>query len=250
MKYTAVTVFILLALLPPLYAEVRYCDLIYPLRLTMVQESGTVELWVRPDTDLTSTDLDRFYHFFAWKIAIGEKAWGEKGGFSLIWRVPQGLYTFGGRSDTDARMRNLPTAWRKKIEWPKGSWHHIAFSWQGKRMTLYADGDVVSQTTASERIPYDETGFWVVGFGVSPIAVDGFCVSSIARDQASIRERMTRAVARDVYTLILDPMETLEKTNRRLRSPNPANCRLVDGRFGKAIQLYRITDTGPAVHPE
>jgi len=219
--------------------EPQYTSIAYPLELNFCQDEGTVELWVRPDSDLTADAGDRFYHFFAWRIALGLKTWGEEGAFGLIWRSPQGLYTFGGRAHADVTLRNTPTVWPRKLPWQPGSWHHLAFTWHGHQMTLFADGVQVARAKASERIPSADRGYWVVGFGHSPIAVDEFVVSSVARSGEEILERMQHRCERDEFTLILDPMETLDRTHARCVGPDPERCRLVAGRFGRALQLYR-----------
>ena len=221
------------------HGQTQYENVIYPLAYNFVQEEGSAEVWVRPDADLADNRVKSFYHFFAWRTALGKKTWGERGGFALIWRVPQGLYTFGGRKGGSAKLKNTPVIWPRKLIWKVGTWHHLAFTWRDMDMSLYADGELVKRTKASAMMPFDTEGFWVVGFGNSRIAVDEFIVSSIARDPDDIKQRMETSPQEDEFTLISDPMDSLAKTHGRWVQLDARRCKLVDGRFGKAVQLHR-----------
>lgn len=220
-------------------SERNHENIIYPLELNFAQEEGTVEIWVRPDADLAGDAGGKFYHFFAWRISLGMKTWGEQGGFGLIWRVPQGLYTFGTRSDAALTLRNTPTIWPRTLSWPKGTWHHLAFTWCGKTMTLYADGERVARSKSSGLIPSTDRGYWVVGYGDSPITVDEFVISSVARSAGEIQDRIRHRPIRDEFTLILDSMESLSKVDGRLYRLEPGKCASVRGRYGQAVQLHR-----------
>lgn len=203
-------------------------------------EAGTIELWLRPDTDVTQP-VEQFYHFFIVRLAIGDKQWGNGGSLGLVWLADHGLRTLATVvQDGESRsIRPAPGDRDRRLQWEKGTWHHVALSWRGIRMRLYADGKLIEETIMSEPMPLKPPGFIVIGYSYSPIAVDELIVSSIERDAEQIRQRYASEPTEDEHTLLLDPMETLDPLHGRARALKETHVKLIPGKFGNAIQLYR-----------
>jgi hypothetical protein len=217
--------------------EVKYGYISYPLKDNMQSKEGTIEVWVRPDMDLAAPP-ESFYYFAILRTSIGPEYPG-KGGITL-WRLKADGLTVSAEVQGQAGWFNMPSAFgaNKTLDWKKGAWHHVALTWKGAELALYADGALLQSTTATAALPSGNEGVIMVGVPSSRIAVDEFVISSVARTGDQIRERMKSKPVKDDQTLLLDPMETLDKDGSRIEVAAD-NCRLVEGKFGKAVQLYQ-----------
>ncbi len=218
----------------------RYSTLTYPSAGRIKLEQGTIELWIRPDVDLTQP-VSAFYQFFVLRVAKGEKSYGDQGALSLMWLTKGGMYVMAndGAGANLIKIRNLPRDARNQLQWQPGQWHHVALSWNGQRVRLYTDGELLSETEASHPLPIATPGFINVGHGDSPVAVDELVVSAVERSAEEIRQRMSEAPARDEHTLLLDSMESLDAIGGRVSALRANAAALVEGKFGQAIQLYQ-----------
>lgn len=225
---------------PAPQAKSHYSTLSYLTEDHIRPEQGTIEFWIRPDVDVTQP-IDRFYYFSLLRIAKGAKSWGDQGAVSIMWLQRGGLMTLAsdGPRDGATKISNLPADTQKRLQWEPASWHHVALSWNGARVRLYTDGELLAETQASHPLPIASPGYIVLGHGDSRIAVDELVVSSIERSAEDIRTRMKEAPSKDEHTLLLDSMETLDTLNGRANPLRSNAAALVEGKFGQAVQLYQ-----------
>ncbi|MDD3926454.1 MAG: hypothetical protein PHT33_07335 [bacterium] len=220
-------------------AEVKYSPVIYPLTGNLKQDEGTIEVWVRPEMDL-SAPVRNFYNFSVFRIALGERAWGDMGAFSLFWRPKEGLFTVGSVKGQEP-LKNVPSCWPKKMSWEKDTWHHVAFTWKGQDMAIYSDGEIVDRKTVSGPLPFADKGFLVMGFGESMLTLDDLCVSSLARSPEDIKKRFSQELKSDDHTLFIDLMDGPEAAPGG-RTINKTLNRFVDGKYGKGIRVHFMDD--------
>jgi hypothetical protein len=221
-------------------ATTQFSSLTYMTRDHIQPQQGTIEWWIRPDVDVTKPP-GRFHHFFLLRLAKGKRVWGDQGALSVVWLERGGLFVMAtdGPREASVRITNLPNDKGNTLRWAPGSWHHVALTWNGTRVRLYTDGELLAETQASAPLPIADPGFIVLGHGQSRIAVDELVISSVERTGEQIKQRMSEAPAKDEHTLLLDPMETLEPTNGRANPLRSNAATLVEGKFGQALQLYQ-----------
>jgi len=216
----------------------HYADITYPYELNFHPDEGSVEVWVKPLIDVRRPTKS-FYHFFVFNTSLGKG--GQRGGFTIMWQPRCGLVAYGVQCDERGKhhLQNTPTPWPKQMHWEKDTWHHVAFTWKNREMALYADGELVRRCLSSDPMPAGKTGVLMLGRGLSPVVFDDFCVSSIARTQEQIRGRSVKPLVPDVYTLLLDPLDSLKPISARRFASNPEAVKLVPGRHGMAIQVWQ-----------
>lgn len=221
----------------------KFTNVFYPLKGNFSPSEGTIEIWVRADKDLTAP-MQSFYHFYVFSILIGEKMWGEGGGFALLWNR-MCLYSLGGPKVKGSELKNTPSMYKhpnyvkKESIWKEGEWHHVAFSWKECEMELFVDGRSVAKSIASGPIPSGPKGWISIGHNKSPITVDELVISSVRRTEEEINKRLASCPKEDENTLILDHMETLDKDSGRSYQLDPGKAEVVDGKFGKAVKLHK-----------
>lgn len=213
-----------------------YGSLVYPIRGNIWQKEGTVEIWVRFDAD-PSQKLEGLDYFYIFNLSFGEKLWGDKGNFGFVWNKC-GLCCPGSFTNNYPSMVNHPSNLRKEMVWKKGEWHHVALSWNKKKMSLYCDGKLVNERKSLTGLPYREPGHIIIGRGKSPISVDELVISSIERSPEDIAERMKQAAFEDEYSLLLDHMESLEQNGERSLTDS-SYAEVVKGVYGNAIKLCK-----------
>ena len=83
-------------------------------------------------------------------------------------------------------------------------------------------------------------GFLWIGRNTSIITVDEIRISSVARTPEEIKANWQKAPTRDAYTLLLDHCDggAAEVITGVPGAKLEGACKVVDGRFGKAIQLW------------
>lgn len=237
--WTSILIIGLLASQPDAQATRKYDTIIYRLDGDAIASQGTIEMWIRPDGDLTVTPAS-FYHFFVFRLSFGPDNKAADGAFTLAWLKDTGLGAFGvaGSGSDQTKLQNLPVDRAKKAKWKQGEWHHVAFTWQGTSMAIYADGKLIADAIASEPMPSAKDAWLIIGQGSSEITVDSMVVSKVALPAARIAERWGTEPVADDDTLLLDPMETLERQSGRHNRLRPDRSKLIDGKFSKAVQLH------------
>ncbi len=259
---------LLLSLLPFLGGWMKYGYLSYPLKGNISPKEGSIEMWVKPEID-PQEPLKRWYSFYFFVVypSPGKRA----PTFFAFWKPGEGPRMGGTymREGKQIHLRNTPATWPDKIVWEKDTWHYFAFTWKGKEMALYADGKLIRKTLASHELEIDPGGFIRIGGShISPFVVDEISISSRARTEEEIRERMKGELKVDEYTLVLDhceeliPTDTPSKKETRAemisgfqgekggvgnfifipqgykgRVPEDEVLELTQGKFGKGIRL-------------
>ncbi|MBI4027426.1 MAG: hypothetical protein HY360_20745 [Verrucomicrobia bacterium] len=230
----------------------KYGNLIYPARGNIELDEGTVELWLINGLDMGAAskelaacpfdlifpDQNAHYilNYIHWGKAIAQVGYGKLN-HSYVWSPP--------------------------LAWKPGEFHHLAWTWSGRKRSVYADGtaggkgnkrgheyDIPAEVTVEGPLVGDLTdGRIEIGRGYSAIIIDEIRISSIARTAEEIAKGWQAAPKKDATTLLLDHCEegdpdviaiskerTLEGEliGRRLEGGHES----VKGRFGNAIQLW------------
>ncbi len=237
MKYL-ISVLLLLVAATDSRAEApkKYADIYYPALDNIQLDEGTVELWVIGDFDSdienkTSTswctpfDLvftEEKAHFpitfLTWGHALAQIGYGK----------PQQSYVWSG-----------------KLSWKPGESHAIAWTWSGRKRSLFVDG--VCKWIGKGGVPSQSLdqvvegpikgnlsrGELHIGSGHSLMAIDEVRISSIARTPEEIAATWKDAPKRDAYTLLIDHCDGTITVGKAGGATS-----IIDGKFGKAIRLW------------
>jgi hypothetical protein len=119
----------------------------------------------------------------------------------------------------------------KPIVWENNKHHHVAFTWKGKQMFLYADGQRIGNRAQAISLSGKLAGQHLLlgrrKFRDSPIIVHAVRVSSIARDVDKLIKTLP---VPDTFTLLLDRFDSPEKNYEA----NLTNCEVISGFNGEA----------------
>ena len=140
------------------------CHLTFPNRDYIRPDRGTVSFWVSP-MDWDGKDAGRFHVFFR---AAGANA------NLMVYRYFQGsdlLFLMGLPNGPTGKEAN--TCARCDVRhWRRGEWHHVAATWGGGSMRLYADGALAHQIEpkpdARVKNPFDRLGVGGLGDWKTP----------------------------------------------------------------------------------
>jgi hypothetical protein len=231
-------------------ADRKYGNLIYPAAGNIQLDEGTVEIWLisgfdsEPETkdsaswccpfDLIFPSENAHYilNFITWGKALAQVGYGKL----------QHSYV-----------------WTRTLVWKPGEFHHLAWTWSGRKRSVYVDGtaggkgtkgETPAEVTVEGPLVGDLTDARIeIGRGHSPITIDGVRISSIARTSEEIAKGWQSAPKRDAMTLLLDHCEesdpeVIAESKERTPEGEVVRRRLegghewVKGRFGNAIQLW------------
>lgn len=206
----------------------------YPALGNLNLAAGTLEMWVRvrfdpqaPVTDYASRgSLNRDLL----KITSGDQTLG------FYWNIDdRGMRVYLQQGSSYPFVSGAPSEWRE------GEWHHLALSW-GEEIRAYVDGQLTVRCPWQGSVagPLEQT---TIEFGgTAPgFDVDEIRISDVQREP----QGMDSPLAADEQTLLLDPLDRLEKAGRFLKTvpergtPGEVSGRgeLVAGRSGQALAL-------------
>src|SRR5579863_6021337 len=155
--------------------------LAYPVAGKLSVQDGTVEMWVSPRFDGSSSVYTQspqpLFQFY----------WGQNGDQLVLAMGNNGSFVAGAGA-------GVSTGGASITSWKAGSWHHLAWSYsttQG-RIRLYADGSLVSEFDTAIKIPPPASGAsFTVGsdaFGhASAFSIDEVLVSNAEKDASQIQ---------------------------------------------------------------
>ena len=225
--------------------------LIYPTAGNLDMREGTLEMWVSVPFDVQDhLPSDETYNGLLAITRIN----GEHGKMSLgycagaMMRPGAGLFASLGSDIVELH----PLSAGQFTPRP-GAWHHLAVTWSGQRLRYYVDGELRSELLTLAPLAQAFGAViqpLLVGdkWGVNgQMAIDELRLSTVERTPDELGWNGQLAV--DPYTRILDRFETLARLDGRLLTEPDvmflgdggaatAQCRLVDGRFGRALALY------------
>ncbi|MFZ4695737.1 MAG: LamG-like jellyroll fold domain-containing protein [Verrucomicrobiia bacterium] len=233
----------------------------YPSEDNLDFKEGTVEFWFQPLYDTASflPSSEKFQGL----SAILDLA-GESGGLSVSHyagasAAPSATLTVRLNSEKQDLFGFSGGEFTPK----KGEWHHFALAWKGREVNFYLDG-AIAPGRKGKMSPFAVLEFLNIAFGAvgrHPIrvgdkwntngkfAVDDLRVSSVARAVEQLGFAVG-ALKPDPSTRILDSFEESFEPDGKTRTrpkvivsgegglPSPG-CRFVEGKFGKALSLYR-----------
>ncbi|MFO7946236.1 MAG: LamG-like jellyroll fold domain-containing protein, partial [Armatimonadota bacterium] len=163
----------------------------YPAQGNIQPDSGTVEVWLQWTAETAA--LDHFSVFFEGS---------PSNNYVRINRIaPDRLgMAFHGGPEDDLQWQRVDF---DPQGWDIGTWHHIAGTWEGGTITLYIDGEAVDQSTQDNAM-IDIGEEMSIG---SPVTVDSFTLSSVARSEEVIRRHaaIEPGSARPIYLTDIAP---------------------------------------------
>jgi hypothetical protein len=219
----------------------QFGNLIYPARGHIQLDEGTVELWIVCGYDVEDK----------------QKAAGTY--FNLVFPDPPAHYVLthigwgGALAMVGYTFPQQSYVWSEKLNWKPGETHHIAWTWSGRKRSLFVDGrigrgrpghgplqgegrvDTSEDVVVEDWIHGDLTNAQLmIGRAHSRFTIDELRVSSVARPIEEIARQMNAAPTADAYTLLLDHCdggETIGQLN--------GGYEIVDTQFGKGIKLWK-----------
>ena len=220
----------------------QFGNLTYPAKGHIHLDEGTVELWIvcGYDVEDKQTAAGTYFNLIfpdqpAHYVLIHIN-WG--GALAMVG------YTFPQQS----------YVWSEKLNWKPGQPHHIAWTWSGRKRSLYIDGkigkgqpghgplqgegrvDTSANVIVEGWLHGDLTNAQLmIGRGHSVFTIDELRVSSVARPLAEIQQQMNAAPVGDAYTLLLDHCDGTPNDGGQLSG----SYEIVDTKFGKGIKLWK-----------
>jgi len=208
----------------------------YPAVGNLNLAAGTLEMWVRvrfdPQAPVTNYASRGSLNRDLLKITSGDQTLG------FYWNIDdRGMRVYLQQGSSYPFVVGAPSEWRE------GEWHHLALSW-GEELRAYVDGQLTIRCPWRGLVagPLEQT---TVEFGgAAPgFEVDEIHIADVQREP----QGMNRPLAADEHTLLLDPLDRLEKAGRFLKTvpergtPGEVSGRgeLVTGHSGQALALAR-----------
>jgi hypothetical protein len=233
----------------------------YPSEDNLDFKEGTVEFWFQPGYD-TASHLPSTETFDGLAAILDLR--GDTGAMGVS-------HFAGGAAKPSAILSVRLSSDRQDLfgvsggEFTpkKGEWHHFALSWKDKVVNFYLDG-AIAPGRKGKMSPFTALDFLHLAFGTvgrhpirvgdkwnarSRFAVDDFRLSAVARAPEELGFRVG-PLKPDPSTRILDGFESPFDPDGKQRTrpavifsgegglPSP-QCRFVEGKFGKALALYR-----------
>lgn len=233
----------------------------YPSEDNLDFKEGTLEFWFQPGYD-TASHLPSTETFDG--LASIFELRGESGGVTLA--------HFAGAAARPSAILSVRLSSDKQDLFgvsggeftPKpGEWHHFALTWKEKVVNFYLDG-AIAPGRKGKMSPFTTLEFLHIAFGAvgrHPIrigdkwnargkfALDDFRLSAVARAPEELGFHVGR-LKPDPSTRILDGFEgAFEPDGKQCTRPEvifsgeggvpSPQCRFVEGKFGKALSLFR-----------
>jgi hypothetical protein len=224
--------------------------LTYPAVDNLDFREGTIECWIRIGYDPAPMLPPKEYQGFLTFLTAG----GEGGGLSIGYAAQPKQATPQWFCSVSPKPVVYGFGFTPAVMKP-GEWHHIAFSWKGQDAWAYYDGKEVATVRQNAQIHEvfgavrEKPIFIGDKWGRHALMViDDFRVSRVARKPAELG--FHGALKPDAFTTILDTFDA-EFTPDGKKTTRPAviwngdggcptaECRFVDGKFGKALAFYK-----------
>lgn len=245
-------------------------ELEYPVAGNLRPDAVTVEIWFRLDEEPANHEPRRFslggiswpgrnlpFTSFSYQCYWTNTAYHliHRMGGSLMGTPTDGLPFLSQETHFQS---GKPFAGVRHERLHKGEWHHAAWTARGASqplVTVLLDGAVVYPERQVMLDPWIDLEQAALRFGPSPVTLDELRVSDAVRSPAEIAASLQKgAPVRDEHTLLLDRFDRVEKSADGTFRETVAECvagyrgerggrlkednfAIVEGRFGKALQL-------------
>jgi len=229
--------------------DIAFGSLAYAARGNIQLDEGTLDMWVISNFD-TREKLpdakggDRRAALLC-DLVFPEEKWH----YPLFFIGWSNAFAFVGYT-----VPNQPYVWAGPDHWKPGEAHHVVLTWSGRKRSAYIDGgcvwtggkgQVVSRDVdAGGPIQGDLTqAEIVIGRAYSIITVDEIQIRNVALTPEQIAAAKDAPLAADRYTLLLDHCdgsnaEVISGVTGEAGRQLTGSYKLVDGKFGKAIQFW------------
>ena len=124
----------------------------YPALGNFDVRQGTIELWLTPTRDLRpevapggyQSILSLFHLKVPHRFTMGASWYAKATRDGARYRLHASI----GHAEHRAALMPVPA---EAVDWQRGQRHHVAFTWDGRTMKLYADGELVGQRQQAKR---------------------------------------------------------------------------------------------------
>lgn len=234
----------------------KFAHVVYDAVGNVELDEGTVELWVRNDFDPQSNLSNRFYMPMCYfRLSNGPKGDARIGLIARHSTSSKDVFATVDGASGGEKLQRL--GWQKR-----GEWHHLAMTWRfgnGQyRRKLYVDGKLADKCVSDRplMVLHEEAQVYVGAcyFNCCFAAVDQLRISAVERTEQEIKDSAEKGMTWDRLTLLFDDfgnIETGPDKSATTRSEKgkvgtvKGAYKLIDGRFGKALQLHVVEEEIP-----
>ena len=262
----------------------------YPLGGNIRAEQGTLEMWFALAAEPDPSQKQSLHYFpLFWFKQSGEDHPRASLNYQTVWKPDHFHFNWNstgraiGEFASDAYIATAEETqavtkadalspggrYPRTPRLKKDEWHYLAITWTDgltkPKYTMYLDGRVVYLTAALNAVWWDDLDTMVLAMLGAPYhdnyALDELRLSAVARNADDIAQTHAsgKAPARDVHTLMLDHMDTIDRQEPAEAGKPPVfstvaeqisgftgekggrlvglNWDVVDGRFGKAVVI-------------
>jgi hypothetical protein len=232
---------------PP--ASVEFGLISYPASGNIQVDEGTVDLWIVNDFDSDyppdKSGKDLNWQATLFNVVFPEQNWH----YPLYFIAWANGYAWVGYADPPQ-----PYVWMGPPHWKPGEVHHIVMTWSGRKRSIFIDGICEWQGIKGKNVARDvdvgapirgdlTTALLQVGSSRSFLTIDEIQIRNIALTPEEIVAAKDAPLTADSRTLLLDrcdggPPEIIlggGEGGRKLTGV----YQIVDGKFGKAIRLWK-----------
>lgn len=231
----------------------KFAHVVYDAIGNVELDEGTVEMWVRNDFDPLSRMTNRFYMPMSYlRVHCGPKVKSPIGVIARHVTSSKDVFVTVGSASGGIRLSRL--GWKQKREW-----HCLAVTWRYDNgqytRKVYVDGKFRDKVVADQKpMAMRADAKILVGayyFNCCFAAVDQLRVSAVERTEAEIADSAKNGLKWDVFTLLFDDFDKIEPRGKGKAITRAAkgkagtiegSYRLIDGKFGKALQLHAIEE--------
>lgn len=224
-----------------------YGGVSWPTRGNIQLDEGTVELYVISGFDSQEEWKHSSTYGTLFDVIFPDENWHYVLNF-ITWSHALAMvgYTYPAQS----------YVWNGAGKWKPGEPHVVAWTWSGRKRSVFMDGEYKfigkggAKGSALDQIVEGvfhgdvSKALLTSGNGHSAFTLDEVRISSIARTPEELMKLKDAAPTADAYTLLLDhcgggPAEAISGFSGETGAKLAGVCEIVDGKFGKAIKLWK-----------
>lgn len=210
----------------------------YPALGNFDLREGTLEVWFTPATELYPALKEDEYRsiFRLFSMTVPGHF-----GFNAHWYGRGNVHGLHVSMSHSAMRDGLIPLPARQLKWNSNEPHHVAMTWRGNVMDLWADGEHVSHRNQAMAFSGGLAGqHLIVGgstFRDTPIIVHAVRTSNIARAREQLKD--AEAVA-DLFTLLLDRFDAVESVSEEGRTRPAVISKLNSQRRGLVKGKYHF----------
>jgi len=238
----------------------KFARIEYPADGNIELKEGTFELWFKigfdPDRQPTIKWFSPMTYLFVGKPKE-MTAINLQSQYSYREKLKKGNGTISG-----VMFKSIAGVLYEKLkDWKKGTWHLLAFTWKNEGtkclVEIFVDGISRAKCEGEtiEILALEDDSVIQIGsyfFNSCYATVDAMRISMVARTPEELQKSFTEGLIRDRFTLLLDNFDKIvvDKNKDSVTTITAEGqegriigaYRVVDGKFGKALQLHVVEE--------